>query len=84
MYSGTQKPIKQCKLILRGGQMKVNNSWESLFWSIVAKDSLWNLQQEKSQTHDTNDNSYVNNKTRFLCDDTQRRITYFLIFYNYF
>lgn len=59
--------------------MKVNNSWESLFWSIVAKESLWNLQQEKSQTHDTNDNSNVNNKTRFLCD-VQRRITYFLLF----
>lgn len=80
MYSGTQKPIKQCKLILRGGPMKVNNSWESLFWSIVAKESFRNLQQEKSQTHDTNDNSNVNNKTRFLCDDVQRRITYFLLF----
>lgn len=60
--------------------MKVYNSWESLFWSIVAKESLRVLQQEKSQTHDTNDNSNDNNnKTRFLCD-VQRRITYFLLF----
>lgn len=66
MYAETQKPIKTTKLISRGGQMKVNNSWESLFWSIVAKESSWNLQQEKSQTHDTNDNSNINNKTRFL------------------